>query len=51
MPQMSPMMWLNMYMYFSILFFITIMIIYFSFNYIPSQKFTQLTFKSLNWKW
>nr|AOY39711.1 ATP synthase F0 subunit 8 [Scolytinae sp. BMNH 1043001] len=51
MPQMSPLQWTSLFMFFSILFMITLMINYYLFSYLPKyKKFNQLKI-STNWKW
>nr|AML26382.1 ATP synthase F0 subunit 8 [Staphylinidae sp. BMNH 1274633] len=51
MPQMAPMSWLNLFIYFIIIFFIFNSLNYFCFLYQPKT----LTFSSkshkINWKW
>nr|AXS66397.1 ATP synthase F0 subunit 8 [Curculionoidea sp. 8 KM-2017] len=51
MPQMAPMNWVTLYMYFMFLFLMMIIINYYMFIYTP--KMTQINKKSknINWKW
>nr|UFZ12855.1 ATP synthase F0 subunit 8 [Chloroniella peringueyi] len=52
MPQMEPINWLILFLYFSM-----ILIMFNIFNYynlypmIPKYKFNTLKYKSMNWKW
>nr|WGO57889.1 ATP synthase F0 subunit 8 [Brephallus tramlapensis] len=51
MPQMMPLSWLTLYLYFIIMLFIFSFINYYSF--IPTPSFTKkaLSPKTFNWKW
>nr|YP_010248181.1 ATP synthase F0 subunit 8 [Gonodactylus smithii]YP_337839.1 ATP synthase F0 subunit 8 [Gonodactylus chiragra]ABA18051.1 ATP synthase F0 subunit 8 [Gonodactylus chiragra]QTK16222.1 ATP synthase F0 subunit 8 [Gonodactylus smithii]UEV86992.1 ATP synthase F0 subunit 8 [Gonodactylellus affinis] len=52
MPQMSPLLWLNLYVFFFLIFMLFVMMNYFT--YTPSMK-EQETLKyephQMNWKW
>nr|YP_009441893.1 ATP synthase F0 subunit 8 [Trypophloeus asperatus]AOY40101.1 ATP synthase F0 subunit 8 [Trypophloeus asperatus]QNE86053.1 ATP synthase F0 subunit 8 [Cryphalus abietis] len=52
MPQMAPLNWLTLFMYFSIIFLLTSVLLYTSFQ--PnqqSQSFKIFKTPNLNWKW
>nr|ARH54315.1 ATP synthase F0 subunit 8 [Curculionidae sp. 6 AH-2016] len=50
MPQMSPLNWLSMYIYFYLLFLLLMIINYYLFLYKPkTHKFKKLS--KINWKW
>nr|UFZ13935.1 ATP synthase F0 subunit 8 [Puri aleca] len=52
MPQMSPLNWLMLFLFFSMIFFIFNMMNYFITIYsTPSNKKTNFKSNSLNWKW
>nr|AXS65553.1 ATP synthase F0 subunit 8 [Curculionoidea sp. 23 KM-2017] len=52
MPQMSPLSWLNLFMFFFMVFFMFNIMIFFSFNYKPIKSSNQnIVTKKLNWKW
>nr|YP_009971815.1 ATP synthase F0 subunit 8 [Deporaus marginatus]QNH68702.1 ATP synthase subunit 8 [Deporaus marginatus] len=51
MPQMAPLNWLSLYIFFIIIFMIFNMLNYFSFNYpVKSSKHSKKMI-SYNWKW
>nr|YP_010925327.1 ATP synthase F0 subunit 8 [Hylurgus ligniperda]WGL40347.1 ATP synthase F0 subunit 8 [Hylurgus ligniperda]WKD83320.1 ATP synthase F0 subunit 8 [Hylurgus ligniperda] len=51
MPQMAPMLWMNLYMFFSALFFLMIINNYYMFTYQTSSKKTLANMKFITWKW
>nr|AEP27537.1 ATP synthase F0 subunit 8 [Larinus turbinatus] len=51
MPQMAPLNWLSMYMLFSMLFLISVIMNYYSFLYTPKIKTSKIKTKTINWKW
>nr|QGA70744.1 ATP synthase F0 subunit 8 [Eucryptorrhynchus scrobiculatus] len=52
MPQMAPMSWLTMYMLFTFMLILLIILNYFTFLYLPNKKnFTISNNKNMNWKW
>nr|YP_009484290.1 ATP synthase F0 subunit 8 [Callipogon relictus]AVR43547.1 ATP synthase F0 subunit 8 [Callipogon relictus]WDD39335.1 ATP synthase F0 subunit 8 [Callipogon relictus] len=51
MPQMAPLNWLTLFLFFSISFLTFNSINYFSFWYINSIKQVKVTKISTNWKW
>nr|AYR05217.1 ATP synthase F0 subunit 8 [Cryptorhynchinae sp. 4 ACP-2013] len=51
MPQMAPMNWLILYIYFIMLFLMIIIFNYFSFMYKPKKFETKKITKKINWKW
>nr|UFZ13245.1 ATP synthase F0 subunit 8 [Platychauliodes sp.] len=52
MPQMAPLSWLILFMFFTIMFIIFNMMNYFITNYsIPSTENKNIPMKSFNWKW
>nr|ARH55067.1 ATP synthase F0 subunit 8 [Lordithon exoletus] len=51
MPQMAPMNWLMLFLYFTILFLLFNSINYFSFSYTPQSYKLNLKNKLINWKW
>nr|YP_009643719.1 ATP synthase F0 subunit 8 [Labriocimbex sinicus]AYC21404.1 ATP synthase F0 subunit 8 [Labriocimbex sinicus] len=53
MPQMFPMDWLNQYIYFMIIFYLIILLNYYSIMNLKLNKFIKLnkTNKILSWKW
>nr|YP_009441867.1 ATP synthase F0 subunit 8 [Xylosandrus morigerus]AOY40036.1 ATP synthase F0 subunit 8 [Xylosandrus morigerus] len=51
MPQMAPLAWISLFIFFTILFFITCIINFFMFSYSPKYEIIK-TFKNLpSWKW
>nr|AXS64934.1 ATP synthase F0 subunit 8 [Conotrachelus sp. KM-2017] len=51
MPQMAPMSWLLLYMYFCTLFLIIIILNYYMFLYKPKKIKNKIFQKKMNWKW
>nr|YP_009409206.1 ATP synthase F0 subunit 8 [Archichauliodes deceptor]AOX48539.1 ATP synthase F0 subunit 8 [Archichauliodes deceptor] len=52
MPQMSPLNWLILFLFFSMIFIIFNILNYFILNYSnPSMTEKSFSFKPLNWKW
>nr|YP_009691999.1 ATP synthase F0 subunit 8 [Paradyschiria parvula]QEG77634.1 ATP synthase F0 subunit 8 [Paradyschiria parvula] len=52
MPQMSPLNWMILFIYFSILLFLFSLLTYFSFiPKMPKKLNKQIFPKSFNWKW
>nr|YP_010327170.1 ATP synthase F0 subunit 8 [Dryocoetes hectographus]UJG10831.1 ATP synthase F0 subunit 8 [Dryocoetes hectographus] len=51
MPQMAPISWITLYLFFSILFIVTIILNYFLFYYLPMYKTTKNKNLFLSWKW
>nr|WGL40295.1 ATP synthase F0 subunit 8 [Dendroctonus valens] len=51
MPQMAPLSWLSMYLYFSILFMMMAIIGYFNFSYLAKKNSITPTINKINWKW
>nr|YP_009441828.1 ATP synthase F0 subunit 8 [Xylosandrus germanus]AOY39581.1 ATP synthase F0 subunit 8 [Xylosandrus germanus] len=51
MPQMAPLAWISLFLYFSILFFITCILNFFMFMYHPKYKTTETIKISPSWKW
>nr|YP_009442023.1 ATP synthase F0 subunit 8 [Cyclorhipidion bodoanus]AOY40244.1 ATP synthase F0 subunit 8 [Cyclorhipidion bodoanus] len=51
MPQMAPISWMSLYMYFTILFMLTCMMNYFMVKYLPKTQTIKMK-KNINfWKW
>nr|AIS38206.1 ATP synthase F0 subunit 8 [Teslasena femoralis] len=50
MPQMAPLSWLNLFMFFVMVFIMMNALNYFSFSYHPMKKIL-LKKKTINWKW
>nr|ATL23288.1 ATP synthase F0 subunit 8 [Sympiezomias velatus] len=51
MPQMAPLNWMSMYLFFILIFVMFIIVNYYSFLYKPkTMKFSNLK-KLLSWKW
>nr|YP_009692283.1 ATP synthase subunit 8 [Anthonomus rubi]QED56503.1 ATP synthase subunit 8 [Anthonomus rubi]QED56516.1 ATP synthase subunit 8 [Anthonomus rubi]QED56528.1 ATP synthase subunit 8 [Anthonomus rubi]QEH58488.1 ATP synthase subunit 8 [Anthonomus rubi] len=51
MPQMAPLNWLSLYLFFFTLFILTIIINYYMFSYQPKISFKAPMKISFNWKW
>nr|YP_010507236.1 ATP synthase F0 subunit 8 [Episcapha fortunii]UXF64387.1 ATP synthase F0 subunit 8 [Episcapha fortunii] len=51
MPQMSPLSWLTLFIYFIMIFFMVNSLNYFSFMYPISMLKKKETFFQFNWKW
>nr|WGO58110.1 ATP synthase F0 subunit 8 [Salganea quinquedentata] len=51
MPQMMPLSWITLYLYFIIILFTFSFINYFSFIPMPNNTKKKLSIKSLYWKW
>nr|QNJ33276.1 ATP synthase F0 subunit 8 [Sceleocantha glabricollis] len=51
MPQMAPLNWLTLFLFFSITFIIFNTMNFFSFNYTIKTKKTSKTKPIFNWKW
>nr|YP_011015317.1 ATP synthase F0 subunit 8 [Silesis erberi]UPP55782.1 ATP synthase F0 subunit 8 [Silesis erberi] len=51
MPQMAPLSWLNLFMFFIIIFLILNSLNYFSFIYSNSQAKSSPKMSPINWKW
>nr|YP_010946859.1 ATP synthase F0 subunit 8 [Rhabdoblatta similsinuata]WGO57616.1 ATP synthase F0 subunit 8 [Rhabdoblatta similsinuata] len=51
MPQMMPLSWLTLYLFFIMMLLIFSFINYYSFIPQPSTAKKMLSFKTLNWKW
>nr|WGO57421.1 ATP synthase F0 subunit 8 [Panesthia angustipennis cognata] len=51
MPQMMPLSWVVLYIFFIIILFIFSFINYYSFIPLPSHEKKMLSSKSMNWKW
>nr|AOY40062.1 ATP synthase F0 subunit 8 [Scolytinae sp. BMNH 1040351] len=51
MPQMSPLSWLTLYMFFSMLFMLTVTLNYYIFLYAPKKESSHTTLQKINWKW
>nr|YP_009441750.1 ATP synthase F0 subunit 8 [Vincenzellus ruficollis]AOY39295.1 ATP synthase F0 subunit 8 [Vincenzellus ruficollis] len=51
MPQMAPLNWLSLMIYFMIIFMIFNSLNYFSFFYTPKTFFIKKKNISINWKW
>nr|AYW52340.1 ATP synthase F0 subunit 8 [Entiminae sp. ACP-2013] len=51
MPQMAPINWLTLYIFFMMIFLIFIILNYYSFNYIPKITKMKKNNIKLNWKW
>nr|ARH54999.1 ATP synthase F0 subunit 8 [Dorytomus tortrix] len=51
MPQMAPLSWLSLYIFFTILFIMFVILNYFMFLYPPKTFSTKKTTKKINWKW
>nr|YP_009906689.1 ATP synthase F0 subunit 8 [Elaeidobius kamerunicus]QLI52332.1 ATP synthase subunit 8 [Elaeidobius kamerunicus] len=51
MPQMSPLNWLSMYMLFTLLFILSVIINYYMFLYTPKMQIKAVEKKTINWKW
>nr|UMB89176.1 ATP synthase F0 subunit 8 [Coptodryas elegans] len=51
MPQMAPIMWISLYLFFTALFLLMCILNYFIFLYTPNIKTTMKNKLMLNWKW
>nr|AXS66489.1 ATP synthase F0 subunit 8 [Cucujoidea sp. 28 KM-2017] len=51
MPQMAPLNWLTLMIYFSLLFMIFNSMNYFNFHYLPKKMKTEKKTIKINWKW
>nr|AML26149.1 ATP synthase F0 subunit 8 [Scolytinae sp. BMNH 1274282] len=51
MPQMAPTNWTLLYMVFSVILVITIIMNYYLFMYQPMKQTFKNKFKIINWKW
>nr|ALO76323.1 ATP synthase F0 subunit 8 [Brachynopus latus] len=51
MPQMMPLNWLMMFIFFTMTFLIFNSLNYFSFKYLPKNINLTIKKKTLNWKW
>nr|YP_009271131.1 ATP synthase F0 subunit 8 [Sitophilus zeamais]ANW06510.1 ATP synthase F0 subunit 8 [Sitophilus zeamais]AOS50527.1 ATP synthase F0 subunit 8 [Sitophilus zeamais]QJA14876.1 ATP synthase F0 subunit 8 [Sitophilus zeamais]QKE47554.1 ATP synthase F0 subunit 8 [Sitophilus zeamais] len=51
MPQMAPMNWLILYIFFIVIFMNSIILNYFSFTYMKSSEKKSKYIFLLNWKW
>nr|AYW52632.1 ATP synthase F0 subunit 8 [Elateridae sp. JWH-2018] len=51
MPQMSPLLWINLFIFFIMVFLIFNSLNYFSFSYKPQTMAPSSTKKMINWKW
>nr|AYR05245.1 ATP synthase F0 subunit 8 [Coleoptera sp. ACP-2013] len=51
MPQMAPLNWLTLLIYFLIVFFLINIMNYYNFNYKIKNSFSSKSLIKLNWKW
>nr|AXS65683.1 ATP synthase F0 subunit 8 [Staphylinoidea sp. 11 KM-2017] len=51
MPQMAPLNWLSLFLYFIFIFMLFNTLNYYSFQYSPIKTFTSKKTFKLNWKW
>nr|AXS64904.1 ATP synthase F0 subunit 8 [Curculionidae sp. KM-2017] len=51
MPQMAPLNWTLLYIYFILIFLLIVILNYYMFLYKPSIKITKKKIHSINWKW
>nr|QNG56382.1 ATP synthase F0 subunit 8 [Macrohyliota sp. 1 MJ-2020] len=51
MPQMAPLSWLTLYMFFSMTFLLYNCMIYYSFKYSNISLKKEISKKTFNWKW
>nr|AJW76410.1 ATP synthase F0 subunit 8 [Chorotypus fenestratus] len=51
MPQMGPMLWMNLFFFFSIIFIMLNSMNFFMFNYSIKKKLIEYKKKSTQWKW
>nr|YP_010545941.1 ATP synthase F0 subunit 8 [Triplax ainonia]UYG49576.1 ATP synthase F0 subunit 8 [Triplax ainonia] len=51
MPQMAPMNWLALFIYFIVIFMMVNSLVYFSFLYKPKQGKSHKNLLKINWKW
>nr|QZL38951.1 ATP synthase F0 subunit 8 [Lixus subtilis] len=51
MPQMAPLNWLTLYILFTLLFLIMVIMNYYNFIYTPKMKMIESMKKTINWKW
>nr|YP_009441984.1 ATP synthase F0 subunit 8 [Trypodendron signatum]AOY40205.1 ATP synthase F0 subunit 8 [Trypodendron signatum] len=51
MPQMAPLQWISLFLYFSILFILTSILGYYMFCYLPTYQLMSKKTKIINWKW
>nr|AWN56095.1 ATP synthase F0 subunit 8 [Anthonomus grandis] len=51
MPQMAPLSWLSLYLYFFLLFIISIILNYYMFLYEPKISHMKSNKININWKW
>nr|QRG31125.1 ATP synthase F0 subunit 8 [Chrysochares punctatus] len=51
MPQMSPLMWTSLFMFFTIIMILFVLMNFFMKNYFPNKKSFYMNKKIINWKW
>nr|AOY40049.1 ATP synthase F0 subunit 8 [Scolytinae sp. BMNH 1040341] len=51
MPQMAPISWITLYLFFSFLFIVTCILNFYIFKYPPQSSITQSGKTTFNWKW
>nr|AXS65813.1 ATP synthase F0 subunit 8 [Staphylinoidea sp. 15 KM-2017] len=51
MPQMSPLSWMSLFIYFMMIFMLFNVLNYYLFNYQPKIFHKKTTSLSINWKW
>nr|AOY39958.1 ATP synthase F0 subunit 8 [Xyleborus sp. BMNH 1040067] len=51
MPQMAPMSWVTLYLFFSSIFIVTCVLNFFIFKYSPQSNYTSIKKLTTNWKW
>nr|ALO77682.1 ATP synthase F0 subunit 8 [Urodontus glabratus] len=51
MPQMAPLSWLTLFVYFSLIFFLFMFLNYYIFTYPSNKKTINLVALSKSWKW
>nr|QEG58683.1 ATP synthase F0 subunit 8 [Oberea yaoshana] len=51
MPQMAPLKWLTLFLFFIMIFILFNIMNYYNLNYLPSQKMMMKIKSSYNWKW
>nr|AKK32508.1 ATP synthase F0 subunit 8 [Aenictopecheidae sp. PJ-2015] len=51
MPQMAPLMWLIMLMFFFMMFMINCMIMYFNYTIIMKKNISMINYKKIQYKW
>nr|UZT26989.1 ATP synthase F0 subunit 8 [Euwallacea similis] len=51
MPQMAPLSWITLYLFFSMLFILSCIMNFYLFNYTPKTSLSSPNKKMFSWKW